>query len=151
MIVSPPAASVLAKLIASRRSYVPPLDKRVDRPGVLIDEGGDLDDRRPGFDGADVNGAIVDARTPRWSVVTNEGTKAMSPFLIAGLPESRAMVCVGPPLLPRAPSSGLTPTRSPLRRWSSRRRWSPSSMRLLLPETMPARSPPEGCWPRWCC
>ena len=35
--------------------------------------------------------------SPRWSVVTPPGMRALLPASMAGLPGSRAIVCVGPP------------------------------------------------------
>src|SRR4051794_21120291 len=51
---------------------------------------------------------------PRWSnsLVGNAGT-GTGPWLIAGLPGSRAWVSVGPPLFCSGPSIGSTPVRVP--------------------------------------
>ena len=57
---------------------------------------------------------------PRWSVargspVLGSTARALLPALMAGLPASRAMVWVGPPLSARVPRPGLaTPTWLPL-------------------------------------
>src|SRR3954470_16904582 len=48
-------------------------------------------------------------RTPRWSVAG----AGREPALMAGDPDSRAWVIVGPPLLAKAPSLGLVFWRSP--------------------------------------
>src|SRR5688500_7185707 len=47
---------------------------------------------------------------PRWSA---PGQPALEAALMAGLPASRARVCVGPPLSARAPSRGSVLRRSP--------------------------------------
>src|SRR5262245_39673924 len=62
---------------------------------------------------------------------------------MAGLPGSSATVCIGPPLYARGPSSAATPTRLPLA-WVKPPALDASSIRLLLPETVPAISPPDG-------
>ena len=57
--------------------------------------------------------------SPRWSAVSPAGMRALLPASRAGLPGSRAWVCVGPPLLARTASRGLmgaaaVPIRLPL-------------------------------------
>jgi hypothetical protein len=43
---------------------------------------------------------------PRWS---NDNASGFDPVSMAGLPESNACVCVGPPLLASGPSNGFWP------------------------------------------
>jgi len=75
--------------------------------------------------------------TPRWSVAVQ---LPLSPALIAGLPASRACVCVGPPLFASGPSSGFVLFRSP----APPRPHVASLARLCPPEVIvPPQSPGE--------
>src|SRR6185369_9644325 len=53
--------------------------------------------------------ALTQPDTPRWSVNRHSVVASMT-----WLPESGSMVAVGPPLVPRAPSLGSTPSRERL-------------------------------------
>ena len=107
---------------------------------------------------------------PRWSYWTPAGIKSLLPASMAGLPGSRAMVMVGPPLSCSGPSFGSTLSRSvptqpelpsvlPIRLWpselnppshpdpaaerNSRPQYSSSRVAVPLQLKMPPPSPAE--------
>ena len=86
--------TALAQAIASRRLVVPLAEIGVVGGGVDHEAG---DDGGLDLERADVDRAVDDAGLPRWSVVTPAGMRALLPASMAGLPDSRAIVWVGPP------------------------------------------------------
>ena len=83
-------------------------------------------------------------RARRWSLVSPAGTSELSPASMAGLPGSRAMVWVGPPLYASTPRLGATPTMLPSMPLRRPPELAASPIRLWLPETAPSTSPPEA-------
>ena len=92
-------------------------DGRIGGAVVLIDRRGD-NDAVADLVRADVGGGVA-----REAALVGRGDArtAGSPALIAGLPASRAMVWVGPPLLGRGPSQSATDHDVAVERRSSRR------------------------------
>ena len=125
--------------LAERRTV--PVE-RADCPIVFIDERRNDDGRRTALERRRCPGAAIDARHSSLVGRDEQGNSAMAPLSMAGLPASSAMVWVDPPLFPSAPSLGSKPTRLPFTPFVRPPEAAASSIRLLLPETVPAISPP---------
>ena len=102
------AVEQVARVLAGTRAGIARQVDGVDRGGAR-------------FEGPDVHDSVHDARVAGPALVGGQRValgstaRALLPASMAGLPASKAMVWVGPPLSASIPRSGLvTPTRLPL-------------------------------------